>query len=160
MFRYTQFFGPYTENKVRVLVPRLCSLDVPPTIWRARGNSFRAIRQARKRDNWFALRAYPEFPIWPMHLDSLFCIPRTTREFVRSFSRLRCGYITSSTPPGGWSPEGEQERASRVAEKNVAVIEYRELVEWIAQTRRLNAPMIFNREDWGLDGEPLRERTL
>jgi hypothetical protein len=47
-----------------------------------------------------------------------------------------------------------------VAEKNVAVIEYRELVEWIAQTRRLNAPMIFNREDWGLDGEPLRERTL
>ena len=112
------------------------------------------------RDDWFRLRAYPEFPIWPVHLDALFCyaahhagIPETVlRDPMRMFHiEHRSG--------AGWTPEGETALHARVAALRVPVLDFSaDLREWVQKMRRLNAPAIFNLENWGLGGVDLPER--
>jgi hypothetical protein len=113
------------------------------------------------RDSWFALRAYPEFPIWPVHVDSLFCYSAHhagIREVILD-EPMRI-YHVEHRSGAGWTPEGEEERAARIEAKKVPVLQYQDLVQWIMKMRRLNAPMIFNLENWGLCGEALAERRI
>ena len=60
----------------------------------------------------------------------------------------------------GWTPEGEQERTARIESKGVSVIPYQDLMRWIAQMRRFDAPVIFTRENWGLADIELPETTI
>jgi hypothetical protein len=72
-------------------------------------------------------------------------------------SRVRCG----KTPPiSGWTPEGQAQLCARLEAKGLPVIDYREVVDWTAQMRRLNSPMIFNRANWGLAELDLAETIL
>ena len=113
------------------------------------------------RDDWFALRGYLEFPIWPMNTDSLFCYSAHhagLTEYVLE-EPMRIYHIEHSSG-AGWTPEGEEERTARIQAKRVPVIEHADFVRWIAQMRRLNAPLMLNKENWGLAGEELPERIL
>jgi len=113
------------------------------------------------REDWFALRGYPEFPIWPMHIDSLFCYSAHhagIREIVLE-EPVRIYHIEHLSG-AGWTPEGEHERTARVEAKKVPVIEYADITRLISHMRRLDAPMIFNLEDWGLASEALSETTI
>jgi hypothetical protein len=113
------------------------------------------------RDDWFALRAYPEFPIWPMHIDSLFCYAAhhagIGEVVLREPMRI---YHTEHLSAAGWTPEGEQERVARIEAKGVTEIPYPTATEWIDRMRRFDAPMIFTLNDWGLAGLTLPERTV
>jgi hypothetical protein len=60
----------------------------------------------------------------------------------------------------GWTPEGEQERVSRIESKGVSVVQYVDLMNWIDRMRRFNAPAIFTPGNWGLAGEDLPETTV
>ena len=60
----------------------------------------------------------------------------------------------------GWTPEGQARLFERIRAKGFSWIEYPEVVAWAAQMRRLNVPMIFNRENWGLDDVDLPETAL
>ena len=51
------------------------------------------------RDDWFSLRAYPEFPIWPMHVDALFCYAAFHAGVREEILRYRCGFTTSNMAP-------------------------------------------------------------
>ena len=113
------------------------------------------------RDDWFALRAYPEFPIWPMHIDALFCYAAHhggIGEVVLG-EPMRI-YHTEHLSAAGWTPEGEQERVARIEAKGVTEIQYATVTEWIDRMRRFNAPMIFTLRDWGLAGMTLPETTV
>lgn len=113
------------------------------------------------REAWFALRGYPEFPIWPMHIDSIFCYAAHhagMREVVLR-EPMRIYHIEHSSG-AGWTPEGEAERNARIEAKKVRQIQYAELVAWIDQMRRFNAPVIFTTENWGLADLALHEETL
>lgn len=102
------------------------------------------------RDHWFALRGYAEFPIPPRHLDSLFCYAAHhagIREVVlcepmRLFHRGRFSGAS-------WTPRDAAE-----------AIRNRDASQWIDQMRRFDAPMIFNKSNWGLADLTLRETTL
>jgi hypothetical protein len=113
------------------------------------------------REDWFALRAYPEFPIWPMNIDLLFCYAAhhagIGEVVLREPMRV---YHTEHLSAAGWSPAGEQERAARVEAKGVTEIQFATATEWIDRMRRFNAPMIFTLRDWGLAATTLPETTV
>jgi hypothetical protein len=113
------------------------------------------------REDWLALRGYPEFPIWPMNLDLLFCYAAHHAGIAEVVLRepMRV-YHTEHLSAAGWSPEGEEERAARIAAKGVAEIQFATATEWIDRMRRFNVPMIFTLSDWGLAGTTLAETTV
>lgn len=110
------------------------------------------------REDWFNLRGYPEFPIWPMHIDALFCYAAHhagVREMILR-EPMRMFHIQHSSG-AGWTPEGEAERSARIESKGVTQVRYSDWVRWVDQMRRFNAPMIFTPENWGLAGIDLPE---
>ncbi|HYL36125.1 MAG TPA: hypothetical protein VEV17_09460 [Bryobacteraceae bacterium] len=113
------------------------------------------------REDWFSLRAYPEFPIWPMHLDALLCYAAHHAGIRESILRepMRIYHIEHSSG-AGWSPEGEQKRVARVAAKGVPEMSYPEFTRWVDLMRRYNAPAIFTLASWGLGDVPLSEDSV
>ncbi len=58
--------------------------------------------------DWFRLRGYAEFPIWPMHINSVFCYTAyhagLNEEILRDPLRI---YHIEHRTAAGWSPEGQ-----------------------------------------------------
>ena len=110
------------------------------------------------REDWFALRGYPEFPIWPMHLDSLFCYAAhhagIREEILREPLRI---YHVEHSNAAGWTPEGESARRARLRSKGVSELSYPEAAQWIDVMRRYDAPAIFTGQKWGLGCDALAE---
>ncbi len=103
------------------------------------------------REHWFDLRGYPEFDLYSMNIDSVFCYAAHhggAREEVLA-DPMRIYHIEHGTG-SGWTPEGQAALFERLAAKGVSFVPYDDVVGWAAQMRRLNCPMIFNRENWGL----------
>jgi FkbM family methyltransferase len=103
------------------------------------------------REHWFNLRGYPEFDIFSMNIDSVFCLAAHyggAREEVLA-EPMRIYHIEHGSG-SGWTPEGQQKLFERIAAKGIPVLDNEDVLQWGAQMRRLNSPMIFNREDWGL----------
>jgi hypothetical protein len=76
------------------------------------------------------------------------------REIVLS-DPMRMFHIEHSSG-AGWTPEGEDALNARVRRLQVPVLDFnRDLAEWVHRMRRLDAPVIFNLENWGLGGEEL-----
>jgi len=112
------------------------------------------------RDDWFRLRAYPEFPFWPVHVDALFCYAAHHAGLRETVLRdpMRMFHIEHSSG-AGWTPEGEAALHARVAALHVPVLDFNtDINGWIHRMRRLNAPAIFNLRNWGLAGVDLPER--
>jgi hypothetical protein len=96
-----------------------------------------------------------------MHIDSLLCYSAHhagIREVVLE-DPLRIYHLEHSSG-AGWSPEGEEERRARIEAKKVPVLGHDEFIECVNKMRRLNAPMIFNLDHWGVWDVELEERTL
>lgn len=110
------------------------------------------------RHDWFKLRGYAEFPIWPMHIDSLLCYSayHAGIEEIVLEEPMRIFHIEHLTG-AGWTPEGELERQARIEAKGVPVISYPDLVKWVDRMRRFNRPIIFTKSNWGLASEQLPE---
>jgi hypothetical protein len=113
------------------------------------------------REDWNTLRAYPEFPIWPMHIDALLCYAAHHAGIREVILRdpLRIFHIQHLSASGA-TPEGEEELKARVARKSVPIIDYPSLLNYFNHMRRFNVPLIFTGENWGLAGEALPETTL
>jgi hypothetical protein len=113
------------------------------------------------RENWFDLRGYPEFDLFSMNLDSVFCSTAHyggVREEVLA-DPMRIYHIEHGTG-SGWTPEGQTALFERIAAKGLSFLDNEEVLVWAAQMKRLNSPMIFNHEDWGLAGYDLKETIL
>jgi hypothetical protein len=72
---------------------------------------------------------------------------------------MRCYHIEHGLG-SGWTPEGQAKLFERLSARGVPWIDYPEVVVWIDQMRRLNSPMIFNLESWGLAGFELPEAVV
>jgi hypothetical protein len=110
------------------------------------------------REAWFALRGYPEFPVWPTHIDALLCYAayHAGMPEILLGDPLRIFHIQHQAV---WTPEQEQEREKRAAARGVALVGYQSLMEYLHHMRRFSAPLIFTSEDWGLAGLDLPEST-
>jgi hypothetical protein len=116
---------------------------------------------AMARDHWFQLRAYPEFPIWPMHIDSLLCYiayhAGIREEILREPMQI---FHIQHFNAAGWTPEGQAELDARVARKNVPTMHYEEMLEYIDHMRRFDTPIIFSPPNWGLADLALPESVV
>jgi hypothetical protein len=110
------------------------------------------------REAWFAVRGYPEFPIWPTHLDSITCYSAYHAGFreVVLGDPMRIFHIDHAAI---WTPEGEDERAARAKKMGIDLFRYATLIKHVHYMRRFNAPFIYTREKWGLADRELPEST-
>jgi len=112
------------------------------------------------RERWFDLRGYPEWDMYSFHIDSVLCYAAHhggAREVVLK-EPLRIYHIEHGHG-SGWTPEGEGQLFERLRARGVPWLEYEDLAAWTVQMRRLDCPMIFNQEGWGLGKLELREAT-
>jgi hypothetical protein len=113
------------------------------------------------REHWCDLRGYPEFYLYSMNLDSVLCIAAHNagaRELTLA-EPMRIYHLEHSAG-SGWTPEGQNKRFDRLRARGVGWVDNQEVLGWAAQMKRLNAPMIFNHENWGLAEFQLRETVL
>ncbi|MDE3165080.1 MAG: hypothetical protein KGN36_04675 [Acidobacteriota bacterium] len=111
------------------------------------------------RRAWCALRGYPEFPIWPTHLDALLCYTAYHAGFAEVILEdpMRVYHIEH---PAVWTPDTEEEREARAAQRGVPLLSYQTFVELCQFMRRFNAPLIFCGAGWGLAGHHLPETSF
>jgi hypothetical protein len=110
------------------------------------------------REHWMDLRAYPELDLFSMNIDSIFCWMAHhggAREEMLD-DPMRIYHIEHGTG-SGWTPEGEKKLFERIAAKGLSWVDYHDVVEWARIMNRFDAPMIFNREGWGLAQVELKE---
>ena len=113
------------------------------------------------REKWAELRGYPEFEMFSFHLDSILCYAAHyggAAEAVLA-EPMRIYHVEHSTG-SGWTPEGHRQLFRRLVAQGIPRITDLTVVDWGMQMQELRAPMVFNREDWGLAGEELLETAL
>lgn len=103
------------------------------------------------RERWLDLRGYPEFDMYSMNIDSVFCYAAhhggATEEILREPMRI---YHIEHGLGSGWTPEGQAQLFARMAAKGIGYVSFADLVTWAAQMRQMDFPMIFNHDNWGL----------
>jgi hypothetical protein len=116
--------------------------------------------QLTAREHWFNLRGYPEFDMYSMNIDSAFCFAAQYGGALEKFlaDPMRIYHIEHGSG-SGWTPDGQQTLYARLAAKGIPVLDNEEVLRWGAQMRRLNSPIIFNHEDWGLAAFTLKETS-
>jgi hypothetical protein len=113
------------------------------------------------REDWFDLRGYPEFDIFSLHIDSVFCYAACAAGLVEETLQdpIRMYHIEHETG-SGWTPEGQEKLFARLKASGLPWLDYDQVVTWAAQMRQLRSPMIFNRANWGLADFDLPETWL
>jgi hypothetical protein len=110
------------------------------------------------REHWLALRGYPEFDAFSFNLDSVLCFAAhhggAPEQMLQDPKRI---YHIEHATGSGWTPEGHARLFERIHAKGIPCVDDREVFGWALQMRRLQAPMIFNGEDWGLASLDLQE---
>jgi hypothetical protein len=113
------------------------------------------------REHWLDLRGYPEFDMYSMNLDSVFLAAAQNggapEEVLEDPMRI---YHIEHGAGSGWTPEGQSKLFERLSARGVSWVDNEDVLLWTAQMGRLNSPMIFNHEDWGLSGFDLKETVL
>jgi hypothetical protein len=113
------------------------------------------------REHWFALRGYPEWPIFSLHLDSLLCYAAHYAGLKEVILQppLRAYHIEHSIGTGA-TPEGMDSLLKRVRAKGLPCLDHQDVIDWSAAMAAAGQPTLFNDEDWGLVGETLPETVL
>ncbi len=113
------------------------------------------------REHWFDLRGYPEFDLFSMNLDSIFCIAAhhggAPEQMLADPMRI---YHLEHATGSGWTPEGQAKLFERVRARGLSFVDNEEVLVWASQMNRFRSPMIFNHENWGLADFELKETVL
>jgi hypothetical protein len=113
------------------------------------------------REHWFDLRGYPEFDMFAMNIDSLFCWAAHyggAKERVLEYP-MRVYHIEHEMG-SGWTPEGQDKLFERMTQNGVPWLDHTDVIRWACDMNRFGAPIIFNREDWGFAAEDFRETLV
>jgi hypothetical protein len=113
------------------------------------------------KERWLDLRGYPEFDMYSMNVDSVFCYAAhhggATEEFLPDPMRI---YHIEHGAGSGWTPEGQVKLYERLARAGISWLDGETLLSWGGQMRQFNSPMVFNRDNWGLADYDLPETVL
>jgi hypothetical protein len=103
------------------------------------------------RRHWMELRGYPEFDLYSMNLDSVFCYMAHyggAKEHVLS-EPMRIYHIEHASG-SGWTPSGQGLLYRRLGDQGIPWLPFETVLQWAAQMETLQTTMIFNDQDWGL----------
>jgi hypothetical protein len=113
------------------------------------------------REQWAALRGYPELETFSFHLDSVLCHAAHHgggREKVLP-SPMRIYHIEHAAG-SGWTPEGQNKLDRRLDAAGIPQLSHDQFDEWALKMRCESKPIIFNDENWGLANENLHEWNI
>ena len=108
------------------------------------------------RSHWFDLRGYPELDAFSMNIDSVLCWAAHHGGAREEVLAARIFHIEHGSG-SGWTPEGEQKLYQRIMAKGLPWLDFRTVLDWAGAMNRFDVPLIFNRENWGLENETLPE---
>jgi hypothetical protein len=113
------------------------------------------------RGHWLALRGYPEFEMYSLHLDSLLChaAHHSGAQEQVLLDPMRIYHIEHATG-SGWTPEGQKKLDARLDAAGIPQLGHDQFDAWAIQMRREGRPIIFNSEGWGLADELLHKTTI
>ncbi|MEX0267940.1 hypothetical protein AB3R30_02240 [Leptolyngbyaceae cyanobacterium UHCC 1019] len=113
------------------------------------------------KEDWFAVRGYPEWEIFSFHLDSvlLYIAHYAGIKEIILDDPMRMYHIEHTS---GWTPETER---TQILNKRLALLkvpqlsseQFDALVTLMQQTKK---PLIVNNEEWGLNSNVLPEKSL
>jgi hypothetical protein len=106
------------------------------------------------RDRWFRLRAYPELPLWSMHIDSFLCYMAVVSGLHERVLRPPC-MMFHMEHGRSWVVMTPEDRLRTFALKPWLDISL--LGELWAEAYRTRRPIVFNDERWGLADWNLEE---
>jgi hypothetical protein len=111
------------------------------------------------KDAWLRSRGYLEFEMYSMHIDGLQLFQAAYTGTREKFVRHGIYHIDHDA---GYKPDpvSGEKWAERFDKKAIPRISNAELSGYIVEMYRRQAPMGFNRDEWGLAGEALPERTI
>ncbi len=110
------------------------------------------------RDHWQKLRGYPQFEMYSMHLDSIFCTAASVlglKEVILE-DPLRIYHIEHGTG-SGFKPEAVDALETRLQKSGIASLSVPDFQKLALEMRRNKKPTIFNDENWGLASASLNE---
>jgi len=105
------------------------------------------------RKHWMELRGYPEFDLYSMNLDSVFCYMAHyggAPECVLT-EPMRIYHIEHAAG-SGWTPAGQELLYRRLAEKAIPWLPFEVVLQWASEMKSLHTTLIFNGRDWGHGG--------
>ncbi|HEX9398071.1 MAG TPA: hypothetical protein VF943_15155 [Burkholderiales bacterium] len=111
------------------------------------------------RDDWFALRGYPEWPVYSMHLDSML-LYQAHRSAIREVYLGAAApiYHIEHSPGSGFTPESSDKLFERLAAAGIPTLDWkRDLEPMIAKMGAGPKPVRYNDENWGYAGETFAE---
>jgi hypothetical protein len=106
------------------------------------------------RDRWFQLRAYPELPLWSMHIDSFLCYMAVVSGLHERILRPPC-MMFHIEHGRSWVVMTPEDRLRTFALKPWLDISL--LGEVWSEAYRTTRPIVFNDERWGLADWNLEE---
>jgi len=116
------------------------------------------------RRDWFALRGYPEWQVFSWNIDSVIVYQAHYNDIaVEELDGSRVHYHIEHDNGSGWTPEGAESLWSRLAERGLPLIDYRQFYEIIyalqdnAEEKRIS---IYNDPDWGFAARDIECRVL
>ena len=113
------------------------------------------------REHWLDLRGYPEFDMFAMNIDSLFCwAAHYGGAKERVLKHPMRAYHIEHEMGSGWTPEGQAKLFERMSERGVPWLHHTDVIRWASDMKRFDAPIIFNLADWGLGSEDLKETQV
>ena len=104
------------------------------------------------RERWHDLRAYPEWDLYSFHIDSVFCYAAHhggARELLLP-DPGPVPFTISSTDRGRAGHPRESRLFRRLRDRGVPWLEYEDLAGLVRVMRRLDSPLAFNHENWGV----------
>jgi hypothetical protein len=147
------------QNPLADLAPlvRLLRENRPPHIHENACGDF----QLLAREDWHALRGYPELEMFSMNVDGLFeAIASCAGISEHLLDMPCCIYHLEHEKGSGWTPEGEALLQRRIAESGIGWLDLSAVRICTTYMHWLGRPMIFNGADWGFGDAVLPETTL
>ncbi len=113
------------------------------------------------RQDWFAIRAYPEWEIFSFHLDSvlLYIAHYAGIEEVVLHDPMRMYHIEHGS---GWTPQAERDQSlnKRLAKLKIPQLSNEQFDAIARLMEQTGKPLLVNPDDWGMVNAPLPERTF
>jgi hypothetical protein len=114
-----------------------------------------------ERGHWFDLRGYPEFEVYPLHVDTLFCYMACIAGISEKVldDPMRVYHIEHGL---GWAPEAERggELKEWLTSGKIPQLSLDQVEAWALQMKRKQRPLFFNDQNWGLADEEFKELEI
>jgi len=113
------------------------------------------------REHWFAVRGYPEFAVFPLHVDTLLCYQAHhagARETVLT-EPLRLYHIEHGSGTA-WTGAGLSPILQRLESEGIPCLGAGQVLRWATEMRCRGQPLLFNPPDWGLSEQKFPDTEI